>query len=112
MDNPIQPSSNMNLPQPVVDTVAVNQGTAVPTQSVSIPQPQHQPVAQSQPQARAGAQDRDVIEPEWVNAVEQTMRHSIEDPRRLAQEFGLLKAQYVQKRFGKEIKGPSTDGQV
>ena len=115
MNNPLQPPNNMNLPQPVADAPVVGNTTS-PVQQIPVSQglyqqpSAHAPVQAGVPATRrhttAGAQDRDIIEPEWVHAVERVMRAHIEDPRKLAAEIAALKAQYIHKRYGKDIKGP------
>lgn len=102
-------SNDMHLPQPVVDSNAQIPAAAPAVPQTAATQQPHPLVAQSRgPQA----QDKDVIEPEWVHAVERLMRQKIEDPRALATELSTLKAQYMHKRFGKAVKSPSGAGQA
>lgn len=52
----------------------------------------------------AGAADGDTIEPEWVRAVEQAIDQYREDPYRLAIAISNLRADYLNKRYNKQIK--------
>lgn len=110
MNNPMEQSSDMHLPPPVTDNGMPAQSAQPIAQPAVAGTAAHAQGAQSS--TSTVAQDRDIIEPEWVHAVEQTMRQYIEDPRKLADELNGLKAQYIQKRYGKEIKKPpSKQGQ-
>ena len=100
MDNNTTQPDNLNLPQPVVDTQAVETQGAIPITPAA------------PPTAGAGmpkAQDVDSIEQEWIRAVDALMRGHMENPRQLSQELSKLKARYIKERYNKEIK--SSDGQ-
>lgn len=97
MNNDTNQPNNINLPQPITtDSPATDLGP--------VPIPLAAP-GQPQPSQHAQAQDTDVIEPGWVHSVENLMRHNINNPRQLSTEFANLKAQYIRKRYGKELKG-------
>lgn len=109
MNDLARQQNDMHLPQPVTE---VNPPVQIPVPAQPpIPQSTQSPSPNTNSQG-AAAQDVDVIEQEWVHAVERTMRQHIEDPRRLATELSALKAQYLQKRFGIDMKHtPSGQGQ-
>lgn len=50
------------------------------------------------------AEDRDVIETEWVNKAEQIVSKTRHDPYQQAKALNALKADYIRKRYGKEVK--------
>jgi Txe/YoeB family toxin of Txe-Axe toxin-antitoxin module len=50
------------------------------------------------------ANDDDLIEKEWVQKAKQIVASTKNDPYRQEQEVSKLQADYLQKRYGKEIK--------
>jgi Txe/YoeB family toxin of Txe-Axe toxin-antitoxin module len=54
--------------------------------------------------APAMADDGDLIEKEWVLKVKQVVRATAHDPYEQNLQFTKLKADYMQKRYGKSIK--------
>ena len=50
------------------------------------------------------AQDSDHIEPVWVNKVKEVIAQTHDDPYLQKNEMSRVKADYIQKRFGKQIK--------
>lgn len=52
------------------------------------------------------ADDVDVIEKEWVDKAKQIVERNKENPSQQNHEVALLKADYLKKRYGKEIKVP------
>ncbi len=52
------------------------------------------------------ADDVDVIEKEWVDKAKQIVQDSVEDPYRQNHNVSVLKADYMKKRYGKDIKIP------
>jgi len=100
-----------------VETVNQNQGMVLPVPAQ--PQPVAQPV--TQPQDDQGddsnppaipidapdlADDVDVIEKEWVDKAKEIVGQTKEDPRKQNHNVSLLKADYMKKRYGKDIKIP------
>jgi len=75
----------ITLPTPVIDTQAAS------SQSVS---------ADSSP---AVAADDDLIEKEWVDKAKQIISSTRDDPARREKEVGRLQADYLKKRYGKEL---------
>lgn len=49
------------------------------------------------------ANDDDLIEKEWVDKAKQIIAHTKDDPYRREQEVSKLQADYLQKRYGREI---------
>ena len=79
---------------------------AVPeSQQPSSPQPVAAAAAQQAPAtAPAMADDGDLIEKEWVSKVKQIVAGTAQDPYEQNQQFTKLKADYMQKRYGRRIK--------
>jgi hypothetical protein len=49
------------------------------------------------------AGDDDLIEAEWVNKAKKIIAETRDDPHRREQEVGKLQADYLRKRYGKEL---------
>ena len=49
------------------------------------------------------AADDDLIETEWVNKAKKIIAETRDDPHRREQEVGKLQADYLRKRYGKEL---------
>jgi hypothetical protein len=101
------PTSDANLPigtlpgvQPMAATPAPPQQPVAATQPTQPTQPN--PVSDSG--APAMADDGDLIEIEWVAKVKQVVRATAHDPYEQNLQFTKLKADYMQKRYGKSIK--------
>lgn len=89
------------MPQPV--------GGMPPSQdaSAATQQPSQQPATQNSasPAGQAAtADDGDVIEKEWVLRVRQIIAETAQDPYQQNKQLTELKAEYMQKRYGKTIK--------
>ena len=92
-----------------------NQGMVLPT---PVPQPVEPPAQsapaktddedQKQPDVDAPdlANDVDVIEKEWVDKAKEIVDDSKDDPYRQNHNVSVLKADYMKKRYGKDIKIP------
>lgn len=63
-------------------------------------------IAASTPIAAA---DDDVIEKEWVNKAKKVVSETKGDPYRQEREVSKLQADYMQKRYGKQVKMPEDD---
>jgi hypothetical protein len=50
------------------------------------------------------ADDKDVIEPEWINKAKAIVAQTGDDPYRQTEELTVFKADYMQKRYNKTIK--------
>lgn len=102
--------------RPAGETANQNQGMVLPTPA---PQPIADPVqdddedqtvsdAQKKAELQAPelANDVDVIEKEWVDKAKQIVKDSIDDPYNQNHNVSVLKADYMKKRYGKDIKIP------
>lgn len=103
VDRPAGESANQNAGmQPIVvaDPYAAPPQTPVsdPVATSSVSQ-----VLQSAPQV---ANDVDVIEKEWVDKAKQIVHDSLDDPFKQNHNVSILKADYMKKRYGKDIKIP------
>ena len=81
-------------PMPMVDPAqyAGPSPTAVTTQAVD------------DQAALAGADDADVIEKEWVSRAKAIVNNTKDNPSVQSNELGKFKAEYIKKRFNKDIK--------
>ena len=84
-----------------------------PTLPVPAPQPATQPVTQTVPPLRpltpadgnpSVAADDEVIEKEWVDKAKKIIIETKDDPYRQEKEVSKLQADYLKKRYGKDIK--------
>ena len=58
----------------------------------------------SQAGALQVADDKDVIEPEWVHKAKAIVNSTIDDPYKQSEDLTVLKADYMQKRYNKIVK--------
>jgi hypothetical protein len=74
----------------------------------SIAIPASQPVAMPDPISNASvpmlAQDSDLIEKEWVDKAKQILQQTRSDPHLQNKEINRFKADYLKKRYNKDIK--------
>jgi hypothetical protein len=68
--------------------------TIAPTANVSSPTVDDNPIA---------ASDDDLIEKEWVDKAKKIIMQTKDDPYRREQEVSKLQADYLRKRYGKEL---------
>lgn len=52
----------------------------------------------------AEASDSDLIEKEWVNVLQSIVSHTSEDPFTQQSEISKIKADYMKKRYNKDVK--------
>jgi hypothetical protein len=69
----------------------------------AIATPADPPVVDNTPLA---ANDDDLIEKEWVDKAKKIIAETKDDPYRREQEVGRLQADYLRKRYGKELGSP------
>lgn len=50
------------------------------------------------------AQDSDLIEKEWVDKAKEIVEHTKDNPHEQQRAFNLMKAEYMKKRYNKDIK--------
>jgi hypothetical protein len=105
-------------PQSPSDNTPAMQSGSLPPANGALPAiPEVPPAAQSTPPAPNGgakqaadvsapamADDGDLIEKEWVHKVKQVVHATAHDPYEQNRQFTKLKADYMQKRYGKSIK--------
>jgi hypothetical protein len=58
----------------------------------------------SQASALHVADDKDVIEPEWVHKANAIVNSTVDDPYKQSEDLTVLKADYMQKRYNKIVK--------
>lgn len=96
-----EPNGQTDLPtvQPANGSAA-DDSTLVISQTPQ-PQPAQQPTILNLPQE---AEDLDLIEKEWVLKAKQIVERTIEDPYTQQAEISKMKADYMKKRYDKNIK--------
>jgi len=111
----VQPDGLVSVP-----VAADNPPNAMPAPQNSPPLPPSQPAtdpgaaviqAVAQPTANllntpmpADADDTDLIEREWVDKAKAIVEHTKADPHLQNQEINKMKADYIQKRYNRQIK--------
>jgi len=50
------------------------------------------------------AEDNDLIEKEWVDKAKQIVEHTKQDPHQQSKEMNTMKADYLKKRYNKDLK--------
>lgn len=63
-----------------------------------------QPAATAEVSLPAEAEDSDLIEREWVDRAKQIVEHTREDPYEQQRALSQMKADYLKKRYNKDIK--------
>jgi exosome complex RNA-binding protein Csl4 len=102
------------LPEPgsqiAAETVPLNQApqivpiTTVPLPTTAAPTNPQASAAVSQSSGLPVADDKDVIEPEWVHKARAIVTTTIDDPYKQSEDLTVLKADYMQKRYNKIVK--------
>ena len=103
-DKPSDPT-NFSLPSPVQEDAHAAPAVAPENTPAPVSSNDAVPVTSS----GMPAQDRDLIEADWVRRVEQIMRESIDDPSALSQQLSLLKEEYLSSRYSKTTKQQTKD---
>lgn len=89
---PSVPTSQLPVVQPVQPPAVDDaQSTTLPQDDTTVQSP-------------AIAEDVDVIEKEWVDKAKKIVSETKSDPRQQGRQVGQLQADYLMKRYGKEIK--------
>lgn len=83
----------------VVPAIAAQPFLPAPTPSASAPT--------AQPGTPLVAADDDLIEKEWVDKAKKIIQETKSDPYAQEKEVSKLQADYVKKRYGKDIKLPN-----
>lgn len=92
----------------VSDDSALQAATQAAT-PIAIPAPQPQPAASSASDDSNPiiANDDDRIEKEWVDKAKKVVAETKEDPHKQSYEVSKMQADYLNKRFGKQINLPN-----
>ena len=96
---PLANSDGPTVPQPI-STIPLP--SAGPAPMLASPQPGASPSGQGS--GYLVAEDKDVIEPEWVNGAKTIVSRNQDDPYKQSEELTVFKAEYMQKRYNKTIK--------
>lgn len=92
-------SSNNGLQAAATDAAAALPGVQGSAQDATLPSDNTNP-------APTVAADDDVIEKEWVNKAKKVINQTKGDPYAKEREVSKLQADYMQKRYGKQVKMP------
>lgn len=76
---------------------------AIQSQPMAIPTPAVPAATATLPVPQV-ADDTDIIEPEWVNAVRNVINAYRGDPYNLNTAVAMLRREYLSKRYGKDIE--------
>ena len=95
------PYSPQMQPQPIMPPVSV-QPSAPPPLMPAAQMPTSQPTAH--PTSPAVANDLDLIEKEWVDKAKAIVAGTRTDPHAQNDQMNRFKADYMKKRYGKDIK--------
>jgi hypothetical protein len=81
------------IPQPITPDPVINDddSTKLPTATIDSPEV---------------ANDVDLVEKEWVEKAKEIVHRTIDDPHQQNYQVSLLKADYMKKRYGKDVKVP------
>ncbi len=103
-------TNNSAQPQdPGVTLPSLQQADQPDEQQLSVPPPMPMPAGQTVPDSRAliptpdVAGDNDLIEKEWVLKAKQIVEHTAEDPFSQQEELSKMKADYLKKRYNKDM---------
>ena len=99
--SPANPESAPAIGAPIPNYATATSSPASPPvfQQVAVPAPPAPTIA-----APAVADDLDLIEKEWVEKAKAIVTQTRSDPYNQNKEMNRFKADYMQKRYGKEIK--------
>lgn len=118
----MNPNDETNLPQVALPAITTIPGS-MPTNSTSVSDnsdelltPSAGPAITSDMaslQAKVGAlpseaNDLDIIEKEWVTQLKNVVGHTAQDPHNQQTEITKIKADYMKKRYNKDIKVTGT----
>lgn len=97
---PAPVGESLRTPPPISPTVSDDASQiAQPISSTGIA-----PISDPSTSQQAIADDVDVIEKQWVVNAKNIVEKTRNDPREQSKELSRFKAEYVQKRFNKELK--------
>lgn len=99
-------------PAPAERAPSTGQAPAVPQSPIALPLPpapmpavpQDDTAATTQTVTAAIADDGDLIEKEWVSKAKHIVESTRNDPYKQSEQLTEFKAEYMKKRYGKDIK--------
>ncbi|HVS79249.1 MAG TPA: hypothetical protein VHD84_03115 [Candidatus Saccharimonadales bacterium] len=97
-----QEQAGKQAPQPALP--AIPQDIPAVDQPVIAAPPQDDTAAITTPDPHQSAKDSDRIEPAWVHKAKAVIAKTQDDPYTQKNEMSRIKAEYIQKRFNKNIK--------
>jgi hypothetical protein len=103
---PEQGRHEFGLTPPSAELPVVPQQVLPPATSVPIAPATPQNVPQTTTTMPAMADDTDLIEKEWVMKAKQIVSQTKDDPYTQSKELGKVRAEYIKKRYNKDVKLP------
>lgn len=101
-DSSFAQNQNSNNHVSINSDTTANPPITLPYPVSSTPEPNTQSVEDKSLPVRA--EDDDLIEKEWVDKAKQIVGHTKEDPFIQTRELNKFKAEYIKKRYNKDIK--------
>jgi len=92
---------NQSTPSPMTDGLSPD---ATPKDISGVPEKSDQEQAVKEISIPDEAQDSDLIEKEWVDKAKEIVEHTRDNPHEQQRAFNLMKAEYMKKRYNKDIK--------
>jgi hypothetical protein len=90
------PASNQAIDNNLSQNIPDEENVALPQNTTSIPIPPE-------------AEDSDLIEKEWVERAKQIVDHTRHDPHEQQKALSLMKADYMKKRYNRDVKVSERD---
>ncbi len=102
----MQQDDNIDLPPLQVDpTVQAPEPSAPFTSHITDDKQVPPAIAEMIANLPEEANDIDLIEKEWIVNAKQIVAHTTDDPYQQQSAISHMKAEYMKKRYGKEVKG-------
>jgi hypothetical protein len=105
-----EPAPAEQAPMPSEKSLAGQQSAPLPPMTLPLPpaMPQANPINDNSTTTQASpsaiVDDGDLIEKEWVHKAKQIVEANRDDPYKQSEELTVFKADYMKKRYGKNIK--------
>lgn len=105
-DTSRQIEQGISIPTPTMQPTAPQIPQPAPTTAAPVVDPHTAPPAgvPGVPVTPPIAEDADLIEKEWVEKAKQIVQRTKHDPHQQNQEMNVMKADYLKKRYNKDVK--------
>ena len=102
--NPAAPAANGQITGEQAPQIVPMTTIPLPLPKTALPAGPQVSTGVSQTSAIQVADDKDVIEPEWVHKANAIVNSTLDDPYKQSEDLTVLKADYMQKRYNKIVK--------